>query len=166
MVRSKRLFATSLFVSLLIIVADQLLKGWFDNNFFMYQQVIVVPDFFSLTLAYNKGAAFSFLSTAGGWQRWFFVAVAVGVSSVLTFWLARLEEKQKLQAVALTLILGGAVGNLIDRAFLGHVVDFILVHYKREWFFPAFNLADIGITTGAGLMILDMIINPEVKKQQ
>ncbi|MTI13473.1 signal peptidase II, partial [Sansalvadorimonas verongulae] len=81
------------------------------------------------------------------------------------FWLSRLEEKQKLQAAALTLILGGAVGNLIDRALLGHVVDFILVHYKQQWFFPAFNLADIGITVGAGLMILDMILNPEPKKQ-
>lgn len=164
MVRSKRLFFTSLLVSLLIIVADQIVKHWFNNNFLMYQQLVVIPDFFSFTLAYNKGAAFSFLSSAGGWQRWFFMAIAAGVSAVLIGWLARLEGKQKMQAVALTLILGGAVGNLVDRIFLGHVVDFILVHYKREWFFPAFNIADIGITVGAGLMILDMILHPESKK--
>ena len=164
MVRSKRLFFTSLLVSLLIIVADQIVKHWFHNNFFMYQQLVVIPDFFSFTLAYNKGAAFSFLSSAGGWQRWFFMAIAAGVSAVLVGWLARLEGKQTMQAAALTLILGGAVGNLIDRAFLGHVIDFILVHYKREWFFPAFNIADIGITVGAGLMILDMILHPESKK--
>ncbi len=165
MIRNKQLFFTCLAVSFLIVLGDQILKNWFVDNFTLYQQQPVIPDFFSFTLAYNTGAAFSFLSTAGGWQRWFFIGIAVVVSCVLTVWLARLEPSQKLQATALALILGGAVGNLWDRATMGHVVDFFLVHYQQSWFFPAFNLADIGITMGAGLMILDMFINPEPEKK-
>ena len=163
MIRNPRLFFISITVSLVIVVTDQLTKGWFNANFIMYQQFAVIPDFFSFTLAYNTGAAFSFLSSAGGWQRWFFIAIAIGVSAVLLVWLARLEKKQTLQAAALALILGGAIGNLWDRAVLGHVVDFLLFHYEQSWFFPAFNLADVGITMGAALMILDMFINPEPK---
>ena len=163
MIRYPRLFLPCLGVSVLIFLADQVTKNWFVANFFLYQQLPLIPDFFSFTLAYNTGAAFSFLSSAGGWQRWFFIGIAAIVSIVLVIWLARLEKEQKLQAAALTLILGGALGNLWDRATLGYVVDFILVHYKT-WFFPAFNLADIGITMGAGLIILDMFINPEHKK--
>ncbi|CAM3587225.1 signal peptidase II [Parendozoicomonas haliclonae] len=166
MIRSPRLFSLSIFVSLLIFTLDQLTKFWFDANFSLYEQVPVIADFFSFTLAYNTGAAFSFLSSAGGWQRWFFIGIAVAVSVALVIWISRLEKDQKLQAAALTLILGGALGNLWDRAIFGHVIDFILVHYEQSWFFPAFNIADIGITMGAGLMILDMFINPESSSEK
>ena len=166
MIRSPRLFITCISVSVLIFLADQVAKNWFVDNFSLYQQMPVIQDFFSFTLAYNKGAAFSFLSTAGGWQRWFFIGIAAVVSLILVVWVSRLEKRQKLQAAALTLILGGALGNLYDRATLGQVVDFILVHYQQSWFFPAFNLADVGITMGAALMILDMFINPESKSSQ
>ncbi len=161
MIRSPRLFLTCVAVCALIFMADQWTKNWFVANFALYEQFPVIPDLFSFTLAHNRGAAFSFLSSAGGWQRWFFIGIATVVSIGLAVWMGRLDGKQKLQAVALTLILGGALGNLWDRVFLGHVVDFILIHYKQSWFFPAFNLADMGITLGAGLMILDMFINPE-----
>lgn len=109
-----------------------------------------------MTLLYNKGAAFSFLSEAGGWQRWFFAAIAVVMSGVLAVWLKRTERQQWWLAMGLALILGGALGNLHDRILLGYVVDFISVHYQG-WYFPAFNLADSAITLGAVLVIIDMI---------
>ena len=143
MIRNKTLFFPLIIFSLFLVGLDQFAKHWFVDNFQLYQQWVIIPDFFSFTLAYNKGAAFSFLSDAGGWQRWFFIGVASLVSVVLLVWLARLEKGYKLQAVSLALILGGALGNLWDRAVLGHVVDFILVHYKTSWYFPAFNLADM-----------------------
>ena len=164
MIRSRRMFFTCITVSLLLMMADRVTKEWFDANILLYQQMPVIPDFFSFTLAYNKGAAFSFLSSAGGWQRWFFIGISAMVSTVLLVWLARLRSDQKLQAAALALILGGALGNLWDRAVLGHVVDFILVHYQQSWFFPAFNIADMGITIGAGCMILDMFLYPDSSK--
>ena len=109
---------------------------------------------FRSTLMHNTGAAFSFLSDAGGWQRWFLSAVAIGVSVFLVIWLKRLTDTQKLQATALALILGGAIGNVIDRLWLGHVVDFIQVYYD-EWYWPAFNIADSAITIGAVLILYD-----------
>lgn len=110
-------------------------------------------DWFDLQLAYNQGAAFSFLSQAGGWQRWFFVAVAVIASLVMLAWLRRLGPGERMTALALGLILGGAVGNLIDRVLWGHVIDFIVWHY-RDWYWPAFNLADSAISVGAVLLII------------
>ena len=165
MIRDKGLLGAGLGLSLLIILVDQLSKRWFVATFDLYEQFVVIPDYFSFTLAYNTGAAFSFLSSAGGWQRWFFIAIAVAVSAMLVVWMARLERSQTLQLTAFALILGGAVGNVLDRAVLGHVVDFILVHYQASWFFPAFNIADIAISIGAGLMILDLILHPESKNQ-
>src|SRR5690606_17065152 len=108
----------------------------------LYQQVPVIDGLFSFTLAYNTGAAFSFLSDAGGWQRWFFIAIAVGVSIMLLLWLARLGRGKWLEAVALALILGGALGNLYDRIVHGHVVDFILLHWQQRWVLPAVNIDD------------------------
>jgi signal peptidase II len=122
----------------------------------MYQQIAVIPDYFSWTLAYNTGAAFSFLSDAAGWQRWFFAAIAVAVSVVLVVWLKRLKPGESWLALALALVLGGALGNLVDRVVFGHVVDFILLHWQHRWYFPAFNVADMAITGGAILLALDM----------
>ncbi|GAB3092346.1 lipoprotein signal peptidase [Aestuariicella hydrocarbonica] len=137
----------------LIIVLDQLSKNWVSENF-TYGVPWVITDFFNFTLLHNKGAAFSFLSDAGGWQRWFFGAVAAVVSCVLVWWMARLDASKRWELMALALVLGGAIGNLYDRAVLGYVVDFIVVHY-RDHFWPAFNLADSAICVGAGMLIVD-----------
>jgi signal peptidase II len=106
-------------------------------------------------LAYNTGAAFSFLADSGGWQRWLFAMIAVVVSAVLIVWLKRLGRNDTWLAIALALVLGGALGNLYDRIVLGHVIDFIFVHW-HEHGFPAFNVADSGITVGAIMLALDM----------
>ena len=145
-----------LWLSLLVFVLDQASKLWFDNNLNMYQQIVIIPDYFSWTLAYNTGAAFSFLADADGWQRWFFAAIALVVSAVLVVWLKRLKADETWLALALALVLGGALGNLFDRVAYGHVIDFILVHWQNRWYFPAFNLADSAITVGAILLALDM----------
>lgn len=145
-----------LWLSVVIFVIDQVSKFWFDNNLAMYQQIVVIPDYFSWTLLYNTGAAFSFLADAAGWQRWFFAAVAVGVSVVLVIWLKRLKPEETWLALALAMVLGGALGNLVDRVVFGHVVDFILLHWHQQWYFPAFNVADMAITGGAILLALDM----------
>ena len=145
-----------LWLSALVIVLDLASKWLAESSLSLYQQVPVIDGLFSFTLAYNPGAAFSFLSDAGGWQRWFFIAIAVGVSIMLVIWLARLTRDKWLEPVALALILGGALGNLYDRVVHGHVVDFILVHWQQEWFFPAFNIADSAITVGAVMLIADM----------
>lgn len=145
-----------LWLSLLVIAADQISKHWFVANLGLYEQIVVIPDLFSWTLAYNRGAAFSFLANETGWQRWFFAAIALGVSAVLVVWLKRLKANETWLAIALVLVLGGAIGNLYDRVVLGHVVDFILVHWKTQWYFPAFNIADSAITVGAVMLVLDM----------
>lgn len=151
-----------LWLSAVIIALDLLSKWVAESSLSLYQQVPVIDGLFSFMLAYNTGAAFSFLSDAGGWQRWFFAAVAVGVSIMLLVWLSRLARDKRLEAMALSLILGGALGNLYDRMVHGHVVDFILVHWQQSWFFPAFNIADSAITVGAAMMILDMF-RPKAK---
>lgn len=161
MAESKRHIIGWLILSILIIGLDQWTKG-LANTQLEYGIPVAILPVFDLTLRYNPGAAFSFLSDAGGWQRWFFTAIAAVVSVVLVVWLSRLRNDQKLLACGLALILGGAVGNLWDRLALGYVIDFISVHYQQKYF-PAFNIADSAITVGAGLMILDMILHPEEK---
>ena len=145
-----------LWLSVLVFVLDQASTLFFENSLSLYQQIVVIPDYFSWTLAYNKGAAFSFLASESGWQRWFFAAIAVVVSAVLVVWLKRLKAHETWLALALALVLGGAIGNLFDRVVYGHVIDFILVHWQNRWYFPAFNLADSAITLGAILLALDM----------
>ncbi|WP_028240864.1 signal peptidase II [Stutzerimonas azotifigens] len=146
-----------LWLSLLVIVVDQATKFYFEDALTLYQRIEIIPDYLSWTLAYNTGAAFSFLADHSGWQRWFFAVIAVGVSIVLVVWMKRLKADETWLAVALALVLGGALGNLYDRVVLGHVVDFILVHWQNRWFFPAFNVADSAITVGAIMLALDML---------
>ena len=137
-----------------IIVADQLIKAWMVQHFAPLErmQVLRVLD---IILTYNTGAAFSFLSDASGWQRWLFVLLALGVSAVLIVWMRRLRAAfHGLLACGLALIVGGALGNMIDRLTLGRVVDFIHVHW-RQAYFPAFNLADSAITVGAVVLLID-----------
>ena len=145
-----------LVLSVLVLVIDQASKAHFEGSLEMFQQIVVIPDYFSWTQAYNTGAAFSFLADGGGWQRWLFALIAVVVSAVLVVWLKRLGRDDTWLAIALALVLGGALGNLYDRIALGHVIDFILVHWQNRWYFPAFNFADSAITVGAIMLALDM----------
>ena len=115
----------------------------------------VIPHVLDWTLAYNYGAAFSFLSSAAGWQRYFFAGLATVASILLILWLLRLPKQLKILPAAIALILGGAVGNLIDRSTLGYVVDFIHVHYDMTWNFPIFNIADCAVTLGTIFLLID-----------
>jgi len=148
-------------LAVLVVLLDQYTKVLAESAL-DYGRPVEVFSWFNLTLQYNTGAAFSFLSDAGGWQRYFFSAVAVLISLVLVIWLYRLPRNQKLLALALALILGGALGNVWDRIMLGHVVDFISVHYAGRYF-PAFNLADSAISAGAAIMIYDSLFGGEPK---
>lgn len=152
-------------LTLLVLVLDLASKAYFENLFSEGQQVEVIPGYFNWVLAYNTGAAFSFLADGGGWQRWFFAAIALVVSVVLVVWLKRLKAHETWLAVALALVLGGALGNLHDRVLLGHVVDFILVHWQNRHYFPAFNLADSAISIGAVMLALDMFRSGKADKK-
>lgn len=140
-------------LAVLVILLDQYTKGLASSSL-DYGRPVEVFSWFNLTLQHNPGAAFSFLSDAGGWQRYFFSGVAIVISLVLVAWLYRLPPGQRLLALSLALILGGAIGNLWDRLALGYVVDFISLHYGGRYF-PAFNIADSAISVGAACMLLD-----------
>lgn len=155
-------FCLWLSLALLIVVADQWTKGLAESGLEYGRPVAVLP-ILNMSLQYNTGAAFSFLSDAGGWQRWAFSAIALVVSVVICVWLSRLKREEWLIAWSLSFILGGAIGNLWDRVALGHVVDFISVHYAGSYF-PAFNLADSAISVGAAIMILDAILQHRSEK--
>ncbi len=146
-------------VTVVIVILDQWTKSLASSQL-VYGRAVEILPVFDFTLLHNPGAAFSFLSDAGGWQRWLFVGISSVVSLVILVWLCRLQRRDMIMAASLSLILGGAIGNLYDRVLLGYVIDFISVHYENH-FFPTFNIADSAISIGAGLMILDMIINPE-----
>jgi signal peptidase II len=140
-------------ITSLVIVLDQVSKWWMVSWLSLYETVAIMP-YFNLTMAHNYGAAFSFLAQAGGWQRWFFIGLALIISVVLLVWLAKLKPTAKLEAISLSLILGGAMGNVMDRIMYGYVVDFLDVYVgTSHW--PAFNIADSAICIGAVLLILD-----------
>jgi len=142
-----------LWLSLLALVLDQGSKLAIAGSMKLYESIQIMP-FFKLTYVHNTGAAFSFLSEAGGWQRWFFAGLALVISVVIAVWLTRLKKHETLLAVALALVLGGAVGNLIDRLAYGYVIDFLDVYYE-SWHWPAFNIADSAITLGVVLMLAE-----------
>lgn len=154
--------------TLFLFAVDQVLK-WYMSAVLPLctpercDSMEVLP-FFKLMVLHNRGAAFSFLADAGGWQRWFLVAVSSVVSVFVAVWLYRIRYEQKLLAVSLSFILGGALGNLIDRALQGYVVDFFVVYY-HPYYFPAFNIADSAITVGAALMILDILIGNQKRHE-
>ncbi len=139
----------------LIVIADQASKWLVCQQLTLYHPVPVFP-FFSLYLTYNTGAAFSLFSDAAGWQRWLFTLTTAIIGVGITVWLWRLPRKQIIQAIALTLILGGAIGNLLDRVLFGYVIDFLLLHW-RQWQWPVFNLADSVICIGAGLLCWQLL---------
>lgn len=140
-------------LAVLIVLIDQASKLWVLANF-TRQDVMQLTPWLNFILAFNYGAAFSFLGDAGGWQRWFFTALAVGVSAVLIVWIYRLPINARWMPLTLSLILGGAVGNVIDRVRFGYVVDFIDFHIG-SWHFATFNVADMAITVGAIMLLID-----------
>ncbi|MFP8966641.1 signal peptidase II [Pokkaliibacter sp. CJK22405] len=144
-----------LWITLLVLILDLWTKSMASGALDYADPVYVLPVF-NLTLLHNTGAAFSFLAAAGGWQRWFFAALAIIVAVVIVRWLLVLRQEQRWQTVALCLVLGGALGNLYDRMIHGYVVDFLSFHYA-DWYFPAFNIADVGITLGALMLIPEML---------
>lgn len=153
-----------LWVSVVVIALDQLTKVIADVTLQFHVPVEVMPSF-NWFLTYNTGAAFSFLSEAGGWQRWFFVGLALLVSIVIVFWLRALPKGRNREAIALAMILGGAIGNVIDRLLYGHVIDFIQWYYEA-YYWPAFNIADSAIMIGAGLLILDAFLGMRSKAKE
>ena len=144
-------------VAAIVIGFDQWTKLLIIENFAEFDSVVLLPVLEFMRL-HNEGAAFSFLAGASGWQRWLFIVLGIGVSIGIAVWLYKLPARgQSLLAAALSLVMGGALGNVIDRVRFGYVVDFIRVHYE-QWYFPAFNIADSAITVGAALLILDSLL--------
>jgi signal peptidase II len=142
-----------LWFSALVVLLDQATKLWIVAVFDEWEVLVVWPVF-NLTLVYNTGAAFSLLADAGGWQRVFFIAVATLVTLIMAIWLSRLRPDERLTGWGLALVIGGAIGNLIDRVRIGKVIDFLQWHWQ-EWYWPSFNLADSAITVGVALLLID-----------
>jgi signal peptidase II len=152
-----------LWLSLVVVLLDQATKWLVMTGLQPFEVIEIVPNL-NLTLMFNTGAAFSFLAEAGGWQRWLFAAFALGVSAALVVWLLRLRAHERALALALALIVGGAIGNLIDRVLLGHVIDFIQVYLPfiplamfNPW--PAFNLADSAISVGVIVLLIETLFD-------
>jgi len=143
-------------LALIVLIADQFTKILI-LGYYQYGDSTYVTPFFNIVRAHNTGAAFSFLAAASGWQRWLFTGIAVA-AVLFILWLLRSHSHQKLFAFALACILGGAVGNVVDRLLHGYVVDFLQFHWANRWYFPAFNVADAGITIGAACLILDELL--------
>jgi len=148
-----------LLLSLAIVVVDQLSKSWITRHYGQFEFTTVLPVL-EITRMHNVGAAFSFLAGASGWQRWLFVGLALSVSAGLIVWLCRMPRAPSLLSVGLALVLGGAIGNVIDRLRLGYVIDFIHFHWERAYF-PAFNVADSAITVGAAFLLLEAMLDPK-----
>lgn len=147
----------------LVLALDLITKNM-ASSALRYGEPVVITEFFNFTLLHNTGAAFSFLSEAGGWQRWFFALIAAGVGVFIVLWLHRLARRDAWQSLGLSLVLGGALGNLWDRVTLGYVVDFVQLHY-HEYYWPAFNVADSGITLGAGILIVNSLFGDKERKR-
>ena len=145
-----------LILSVLVVLADQASKSYITVRFGEFEHATILP-ILDITRMHNVGAAFSFLASASGWQRWMFIALALTVSVGIVVWLLRLPRAHSLLACGLALVLGGALGNVIDRIRLGHVIDFIHFHWD-EAYFPAFNVADSAITVGAACLLLDALL--------
>ena len=151
--------AVWLLLSALVVLADQVSKSYITSHYGEFEFTTVLP-ILDITRMHNVGAAFSFLATASGWQRWLFIVLAVTVSIGIVVWLYRMPRSHGLLACGLALVLGGAIGNVIDRIRLGAVIDFIHFHWDRAYF-PAFNIADSAITVGAACLILDALLEPK-----
>ncbi|OOS03652.1 signal peptidase II [Moraxella cuniculi] len=144
-------------IGLLVLAFDQFIKHYFDNKLALGESISVIEPVLNWTLAYNYGAAFSFLADAGGWQKWFFIILGIVVTAYIVIYLRQIPKTAKVLSLGLAGVLGGALGNVIDRAVHGYVIDFIHVHYANVWNYPIFNTADIGICVGMALVIYDML---------
>jgi signal peptidase II len=153
-----------LWLSFFVVIIDQATKALVVNTVKLSDAIELLP-ILDIVYLENTGAAFSILAQAGGWQRWFFIMLALGVSVVLMVWLRRIRSEQILLAVGLSLVLGGALGNVIDRVMHGYVVDFIYFHWGPHYF-PAFNIADTAISIGAGCLLLDAFKESGQKKKE
>jgi signal peptidase II len=152
-----------LWLSVFVVLLDQATKAWISRTLDLNQWIDLLPVL-QITRLHNEGAAFSLLASASGWQRWFFILLGLGISLMLMIWLRRIRiPEQTLLAIGFALILGGALGNVIDRVWLGHVIDFIHVHWI-DWYFPAFNVADSAITVGACCLLLDAFQEHEARQ--
>ncbi len=140
-----------------VLALDQITKYYFNTAFKLGDSVGVISPVLNWTLAYNYGAAFSFLANAGGWQKWFFAVLGLAVATFIIVYLKQLPKQAKVLSFGLALVLGGAIGNVIDRFVHGYVIDFIHVHYADVWHYPIFNIADIGICVGMALVVIDML---------
>jgi signal peptidase II len=143
-------------LALILVIVDQFTKVLILGYYKLGDSTTITP-FFNIVRAHNTGAAFSFLAGASGWQRWLFTGIAVA-ATLFILYLLRTHAGQKLFSFALACILGGAIGNVIDRVLHGYVVDFLQVHWQERWYFPAFNVADAAITIGAACLILDELL--------
>lgn len=155
----------TLWLALLIVLLDQVTKLW-AVSVLAEGESYAVMNHLNFTLVYNYGAAFSFLADMGGWQRLFFTAVAIGVSGFLIYWLSKLPKVWTLEVLGLNMILGGAIGNVIDRVYQGKVTDFV-DFYIGAWHYATFNIADVGVTVGAILLIyFEFFVRPKQEKMQ
>ena len=168
-----------LWITVLVVIIDQITKQWASHGLHLFQTVELMP-MLNLYLAHNEGAAFSFLSNAGGWQRWLFTLIALAVSAGLVMWIRKLQAHERWMAIGLAFILGGALGNVIDRILFGHVIDFIQFYYHAQsclpgftlvrtaqaslCIWPSFNVADSAISIGAAILILDSIFGLKRKR--
>ncbi|MCX7544587.1 signal peptidase II [Marinicella gelatinilytica] len=152
-----------LWLSVVVLIADQITKFWASQTLTLYVPE-KVTGFFNLTLLHNKGIAFSLLADQPGWQRWFILIMASVIVVWLLVWLFNSPRKLKLHNISLALVIGGALGNIYDRAVLGYVVDFIQLHYN-DYYWPAFNIADSAISVGAVLLIIDTLFSKQDKQQ-
>lgn len=143
-------------LALILLIADQITKTLILGAYRL-GDATYITSFFNIVRVHNTGAAFSFLAAASGWQRWFFTGIGVA-AALFILWMLRTHAGQRLFSFALACILGGAVGNVVDRLMHGYVVDFLQVHWDNRWYFPAFNLADAAITIGAVCLILDELM--------
>ncbi|KMT64883.1 signal peptidase II [Catenovulum maritimum] len=153
-----------IWIAILVFIFDQVTKIAVLQNFALYESV-KITDFFNLIYVQNFGAAFSFLADHNGWQRWFFTAIAIFAVGLISYWLTKTEKNKLLLCIGFNLILGGALGNLYDRVAYGFVVDFLDFTIPLYGRWPAFNIADMGIVIGAGLILLDSFKNPENAEQ-
>lgn len=144
-------------IAIVLLALDQLTKYYFENQLLEGESIEVISPVLNWTLAYNYGAAFSFLANQGGWQKWFFVVLGLVVSGFIIGYLRKIPKAASLLSLGLSLVLGGAIGNVIDRIIHGRVIDFIHVHYADVWHYPIFNVADIGICIGMVLILYDML---------
>ncbi len=147
-------------LSFILIILDRITKNLAQNYLSLRENFVIIPGFFSLTLAFNKGAAFSLLSKFSGWQRWFLSFISFSVSIFISIWLYLLPKNYKLRAIALSFILGGALGNFWDRLLYGQVTDFLLF-YIKNYYWPAFNIADSCVCIGSALLLFDYIKHDE-----